>query len=274
MTHDELVRLAANWLRKKKRLPIVLQDVKCMMTSEQPDVIAWNNSGFSTLLEIKVFPSDLIRDAEKTFRKVPDRGMGHTRWFVFPKGFFAHHVNALAHCPGAWGIVEIDPRGRPTTLRMPTPFHTWNRRDEQCLLIQATRKATEGWGRRTFGDIAPPMVDGDPHPTASKLIRELRTENAKMRRELQRLRPLVSAKENLLTPEELPEGLTPIQRANVLAINPFARVCLVGDKALQYQGTVDGWIGPRRVRVRWDAGHISDVDCASLTVVIAASPRA
>ena len=186
MTHDELVRLAANWLRKKKRLPIVLQDVKCMMTSEQPDVIAWNNSGFSTLVEVKVFASDLVRDAEKTFRKVPERGMGYTRWFAFPKGFLAHHSGALNHCPGAWGVVEIDERGRTTTIRMPTRMLEWNRFDELRLLIQACRKATEGWGRRVFGDIAPPMVDGDPHPTASKLIRELRTENRRLRDDLRK----------------------------------------------------------------------------------------
>lgn len=186
MKHDELARLAANWLRKKKRLPVVLQDVKCMMTSEHPDAIAWNNSGFSVLVECKVYPADLFRDADKPFRKFPERGMGNKRWFAFPSGFLAAYPRAIVHCPGLWGIVEIDDRGRAKVLRDAHAFPEWNRFDELRLLVQAVRKATEGWGRRTFGDIAPPTVDGDPHPTASKVIRDLRNENTKLRAELRR----------------------------------------------------------------------------------------
>jgi hypothetical protein len=272
MTHDQLVTLAAAWLRKKKRVAVVLQDVRCMMTSEQPDVIGWGNAGFSVLVEVKASPGDLLRDADKTFRKAPERGMGYTRWYAFEKGFLESYPSSRNHIPGSWGIVEIDEKGRAKELHKPSPFHVRNERDERVLLVQAVRKATEGWGRKTFGEIAPPMLDGDPHPSASKVIRELRTENLRLRRELQKHRDVKPA--NLLKAESLPEGLSDARKATWLAINPYARVCLVGDHTFSSHGTVDGWVGPRLVRVRWDAGHITEVDAECLHVLVAASPRA
>lgn len=182
MTHDELVRLAANWIRKKNH-PIVLQDVKCQMTSEQPDVIAWGNSGFSTLIEVKVSLSDLVRDKDKSFRRNPASGMGFYRWYAFPKLFTKMFPGALdTYTPGFWGIVEIDDEGRAKQIRKPQPYREWNQRCERALLVNALRKATEGWGRRTFGDIAPEMKDGDPHPTASRIIKDLVAENHILRK--------------------------------------------------------------------------------------------
>lgn len=130
----------------------------------------------------------------------------------------------------------------------------------------------------------------------SRTIRDLRTENTKLRAELRkhqdeiaRLRRGGSALrlpnqtvEHKLGPgnypasaptsrlfHELPEGLSDARKATWLAINPRVRVCLVGSRSSV--GTVDGWIGARMVRVRWDAGHITEVDAECLDVLIAAS---
>lgn len=188
MTHDELVKLAARWLRIRKRHPVVLEDVRCFATSEQPDVIGWTNAGFSTLIEAKVSPSDALRDEHKTFRKQPSRGMGYERIFAFPAGFMSRYPSVVNHLPGGWGIVEFDDKGRAKVIRKGTPFFERNDRAERALLVQGVRKATEGWGRKTFGDLAPEMTDGDPHPTASKVIRDLRIENRKLRDQLARER--------------------------------------------------------------------------------------
>lgn len=186
MTHDELIEHAARWLRKRKRLPVVLQDVKTVMTSEQPDVIGWTNTGFSTLIECKVFPGDALRDKDKPFRRAPSTGMGFERYFAFPKGFLEHYPNTKNHLPGAWGILEFDDKGKVTIVQKSAQFYERNDRCERSLLVQAVRRATEGWGRRMFGADAPKAPDGDPNPTASKVIRDLRNENTKLRAELRR----------------------------------------------------------------------------------------
>lgn len=101
--------------------------------------------------------------------------MGYERIFAFPSGFMKAYPNVVNHLPGGWGIVEFDDKGKAKVIRKGTPFYERNDRAERALLVQGVRKATEGWGRKTFGDLAPEMTDGDPHPTASKVIRELRT---------------------------------------------------------------------------------------------------
>lgn len=202
MTHDELVVLSARWLRTKKRLPIVLQDVRCMMVQEQPDAIGWNNSGFSVLVECKASREDLARDRDKPFRKVSNRGMGHARYYAIDFALLNKHPGLERLIPENWGIVAFlgMKGGRGEEIRKAQPQPAWNDRDERSLLVQALRKATEGWGRRTFGEIAPPLnPDGDPHPTASKIIKELRMANLALRKlvkesELKRAAEVVAAR--------------------------------------------------------------------------------
>ncbi len=182
MTHDELVVTAARWLRTSRRFAIVLSDVHCAVTSEQPDVIGWTNGGFSCVVECKASRADFQRDAQKWFRRSPEIGMGHERWFCAPAGLLE-----VADLPERWGLVEPGAR-RLRVVRKAEAFPAWNNRCERALLVNALRRATEGWGRRMFGEIAPPTVDGDPHPTASKIIRDLRAENLKLRETLRSTR--------------------------------------------------------------------------------------
>jgi len=65
MTHAELITSASQWLRTGRRHAVVLSDVHTAATNEQPDVIAWKNSGFSTVVECKISRSDFRRDAKK-----------------------------------------------------------------------------------------------------------------------------------------------------------------------------------------------------------------
>lgn len=180
MKHAELVAAAARWLRR--RHPIVLVDVHCSVTNEQPDAIGWTNAGFSTLVECKVSRADFQRDAAKWFRREPSYGMGYARWYCSPVG-----VIDRADLPPRWGLLSAVGE-RVRVVCEPEPIHDFNRKVEAALLVSALRRATEGWGRRIFGDVAPELVDGDPHPTTSRLLRELRQENKRLREELRNRR--------------------------------------------------------------------------------------
>lgn len=179
MTHAELVTIAERWARGAKRCPIVLSDVRCNVTNEQPDVIGWTNGGFSLLVECKASIADFQRDAKKWHRREPSTGMGCFRWYMAPLDVALEIARPMV-TDDRWGVCTPATRG-VRVLRGAQQFHDVNARQEMALLVNALRRATEGWGRRIFGEAAPPVVDGDPHPTASRIIRELRAENLRLR---------------------------------------------------------------------------------------------
>lgn len=176
MTHAELIISASHWLRTGRRHAVVLSDVHTAATNEQPDVIAWKNSGFSTVVECKTSRSDFRRDAKKWVRRTEEQGMGYERYFYAPDGMILE-----AELPAGWGLLVPDSRGRALVVMSSRAFMKRNERAERALLVNAVRRVTEGWGRRVFGVSAPSLVDGDPHPTAPRIIRELRAENATLR---------------------------------------------------------------------------------------------
>jgi hypothetical protein len=175
MTHSELVARAQKWLRSR-RCHVVLVDVKTSVTNEQPDAIGWRSWSSSELVECKASRADFLRDKKKWFRRHDDLGMGHFRWYLATP-----HIIHADELPERWGLATVDSRGRISIAKNAQPFEGRALLTEMRLLITALRRATDGWGRSMFGDIAPPAVDGDPHPTASKIIRELRAENARLR---------------------------------------------------------------------------------------------
>jgi hypothetical protein len=182
VTHADLVTAAERWLRRKH--PVVLVDVHSATTNEQPDAIGWMNNGTSTLIECKASRSDFARDAKKWFRRAPELGIGACRYFLTPdsllEGLFV---------PDGWGVLYTTARGGIRVVRQSRAFLSFNQACEKALLVGAVRRATEGWGRRTFGEIAPALApDGDPHPTASKTIRELRSTVQQLREELRAAR--------------------------------------------------------------------------------------
>jgi hypothetical protein len=191
MTHDVLVKLAARWAEKQAKCAIVLSDVRCGMVQEQPDVLGWTNCGFSTLIEVKVSRADFLRDSKKTFRLSCERGMGWKRYYCTPSKLVdASEVRA------GWGLLQPTERGKLEVIKGSSTFAAWNERDERTLLVQATRRAMEGWGRRMFGEHAPAdVVDGDAGPTTTKIIRDLRKENQRLFDELRKLRANASCED-------------------------------------------------------------------------------
>lgn len=176
MTHAELCARAEGWLRSR-RCHVVLVDVRTFATSEQPDAIGWRYGGHTELVECKASRADFLRDREKVFRREPDRGMGYYRWFLAVRGTIAKH-----ELPTGWGLATIASPKRIEVVVQAQPFFVRAWQNEMALLVTALRRATEGWGRRMFGEISPPTIDGDPHPSSGRIIKELREEVASLRR--------------------------------------------------------------------------------------------
>lgn len=172
LTHAQLVTLAGRWLRSK-RCHLVLEEIGT--EREAPDAIGWTNGGHSILVECKTSVEDFRKDAKKFFRRMPEYGMGAHRWFLIEEGGCVIPFEGL---PPRWGLLTVGERRkgqfRFQVVRQAQPFERKNERAEKVLLVSACRRVTEGWGRKVFGEVAPPLVDGDPHPTTAKVIKELR----------------------------------------------------------------------------------------------------
>ena len=110
MTHQQLIRLAEQWLRRRYRCGIVLSEQSCA-SGETPDVIGWKGSCRSVVIECKVSRADFFADQEKPFRKQPETGMGCERFYLVPQGLI--HSDEL---PRGWGLLEC--KGREITMTL------------------------------------------------------------------------------------------------------------------------------------------------------------
>jgi hypothetical protein len=108
MTHQQLVRLAEQWLRQRYRCGIVLSEQSCA-SGETPDVIGWKGSCRSVVIECKISRPDFLADREKPFRQQPETGMGCERFYLVPQGLIEKH-----ELPPAWGLLEC--KGREIVL--------------------------------------------------------------------------------------------------------------------------------------------------------------
>lgn len=181
LTHDDLVRLAEKWARRQ-RYKVVLRDVRTWATREQPDVIAWRCTASSIVIECKTSRADFLRDASKYFRRNPAAGMGYERYFLVSKAFIVPE-----ELPAGWGLMVVGNRHAITVEKKSRSFTDRAEHEERALLVSAVRRVTEGWGRQMFGDNAPLGADGDAHPRSSRIIRDLRVENTRLRREVREL---------------------------------------------------------------------------------------
>ncbi len=104
MTHQQLVRLAEQWLRRRYRCGIVLSEQSCA-SGETPDVIGWKGKCRSVLVECKISRADFFADREKPFRRSPELGMGCERYYLAPSRLIGKD-----DLPRKWGLLEADGR--------------------------------------------------------------------------------------------------------------------------------------------------------------------
>ncbi|KKL27284.1 hypothetical protein LCGC14_2386720, partial [marine sediment metagenome] len=70
MSHDELVKLAKQWLLSARQCNPVFSEKGSAKSGEMPDVIGWSSAG-SFVVECKISKADFIVDAKKDFRINP-----------------------------------------------------------------------------------------------------------------------------------------------------------------------------------------------------------
>lgn len=100
MTHDDLVKIAARWLRNRMGCSVVLTELACdSRTNEIPDAIGFNSSN-SYLVECKTSMSDYLADQKKIFRRIPENGMGQYRFIMCQDGVIKDIY------PG-WGLLWV-----------------------------------------------------------------------------------------------------------------------------------------------------------------------
>ncbi len=128
--HAALIPLAAAWLRKKG-CAVVITD----MTHGGPetaDAIGWNST-YSTLIECKASRADFLADRHKSFRRIPQNGMGSLRYFCAPAGLIRPE-----ELPPSWGLLELT-KGKLREIVKPTPQQA-NKKHEVGLLLSALRR--------------------------------------------------------------------------------------------------------------------------------------
>jgi hypothetical protein len=124
MTHQQLVRMAEQWLRRKYRCGIVLSE-QCCASGETPDVIGWKNSCRSVLIECKISRADFLADREKPWRRQPETAMGCERFYLTTPGLIG-----VQELPKGWGLLEC--KGRE--IRMAVKARRQSQRTETGLM--------------------------------------------------------------------------------------------------------------------------------------------
>ncbi len=99
--HEQLVKLAVDWLRSRYRCGVILSEQYCA-TGEVPDAIGWKKMCRSVVIECKVSRADFLADANKPFRLFPEQAMGSERFYLAPAGLIAPE-----ELPRHWGLLEV-----------------------------------------------------------------------------------------------------------------------------------------------------------------------
>ncbi|WP_248111723.1 MmcB family DNA repair protein [Acinetobacter radioresistens] len=100
-THDELVQIAAKWAKRVKRFPVVVTEMKCIGSREQPDVLAFTANS-SLMIECKTSMADFRADFKKPERIGLLNAIGNYRLYMAPKGIIRSDL-----IPEGWGFLEV-----------------------------------------------------------------------------------------------------------------------------------------------------------------------
>ncbi len=137
LSHGDLVKKAATWLRTK-RCGLIVCEASAWSTREFPDAIGWRPNGYSVLVECKVSRADFQRDKVKPSRLSLKESMGRERWYLAPQGLLR-----ASDMPTGYGLIETD--GGPIRIvwKAATDERPGRESAELPLLINQARH--RGW---------------------------------------------------------------------------------------------------------------------------------
>jgi len=139
MTHDQLVQRAKRWLRGTGGCRIVVTEFVAGEVGEIPDAMGWGHRGQSILIECKTSRSDFFADKNKTFRRVPENGMGMRRYYMFPSGLVEK-----TEVDERWGMLSVGAKKVTRVREAPwTDLGSFGQRRERELLISVAWRALE-----------------------------------------------------------------------------------------------------------------------------------
>lgn len=110
-THDDLVKIGAKWANKFLKFPIVVTEMKCIGSREQPDILAFNSHS-SLMIECKTSLSDFRADFKKPERIGKLNAIGNYRLYLAPKGILNESL-----IPAGWGLIEVNEKGKVKIIK-------------------------------------------------------------------------------------------------------------------------------------------------------------
>lgn len=116
MTHKEVIEITQKFLDRKKgkRWSVFLTFSEIVtIEHEIPDIIGFA-SGSSTIIEVKISRSDFLKDKKKSFRYIPQLGMGNYRFYACPDGLIKE-----SEIPENWGLIYINKKKKCEIIKEP-----------------------------------------------------------------------------------------------------------------------------------------------------------
>lgn len=138
LSHSDLCAVAARWAMSWRRPKLVA--VEPAFYGERPDIFTADETGHTSVFEVKVSRSDWLSDRKKKWRR-PGCGLGYWRAFIAPAGLID-----VDEVPDNWGLIEhrcsMDRGHWLTVVREPQPNPERNHEQEIAALIWLARRAT------------------------------------------------------------------------------------------------------------------------------------
>ena len=154
MTHKDLVKRMAKWLKNTKSMTVVMAELTTR-NSEIPDVIGWVGNAHSILIEAKVSRADFVTDAHKHFRRESCLGMGAQRYVASPRGMLTPD-----EMPEGWGLLEVDEHR--VRVSKEAEYMEANKCAECVMLMSALRRLEISTAVYVVHDDTAPKAGGAP----------------------------------------------------------------------------------------------------------------
>lgn len=135
MTHDELVKRAAVWLRTRRKCPLIMTEAQADGSREKPDAIGWFAHVRSIVVECKTSRSDFKADAKKELH------LGNERFYMTPA-----RLVSVEEVKDPYGLVWVYPSGR-IVIQKHAKLRDTDHRAEKSLLVAELRRVAGGFRR-------------------------------------------------------------------------------------------------------------------------------